>query len=155
MTWPDRVNKNAGLNAGSQSISQLAVTPLDPMENFRAIFSLLIEDQNFLDSISKDFIKADLLDSILKDLIAQNRDHALRILYQELVGADNVKSIREIDRETAKKEIQEYISNHPKCKTSEIIDNLRLDPIFTMEILKELKKADLVLSKRVESDERF
>ena len=57
---------------------------------------------------------------------------------------------RNIPREVAKTEIHEFINKHPGCKTSDIILNLNLDPPLVMEILKELKQEEVILSKPLE-----
>ena len=58
--------------------------------------------------------------------------------------------LRTLDMETARKNIQEFINKNPGCKTSEIIEDLRIDPELAVETLKQLKQDDLVLSKPIE-----
>jgi ribosomal protein S25 len=54
-----------------------------------------------------------------------------------------------IKKSTAKKEIQDYIHKHPWSLTSEIIENLRIEPPMAVKILKELKNEGLAVSKPV------
>jgi hypothetical protein len=58
---------------------------------------------------------------------------------------------RSISEEDAKKEIEGYITTHPKCRTSQIIDDLQLDPKFIVEILKQLEEEKSIQSKPIES----
>ena len=54
-----------------------------------------------------------------------------------------------IEESTAKKEIQDYIHKHPWSLTSEIIENLRIEPPMAVKVLKELKNEGLAVSKPV------
>jgi DNA-binding MarR family transcriptional regulator len=54
-----------------------------------------------------------------------------------------------IEKSTAKREIQDYIDKHPWSLTSEIIENLRIEPPMAVRVLKELKKEGLAVSKPV------
>jgi len=61
--------------------------------------------------------------------------------------------LKQIDKGEAKKQIQEFIETNPEtnpgCKTSDLIMNLELDPPFVIEILKELKKENIVQTEDV------
>jgi hypothetical protein len=121
-------------------ISMLSTeTPID-IKDIKESFSILLKHSDFLKGILRRFMREnnDFVKQLLLE-IAENQDP------QPII-------IRHIDREMAKKEIKEYIHAHLGCRTSEIIDNLNLDPIFTMEILKELKTEKCVSSKPVESN---
>lgn len=61
---------------------------------------------------------------------------------------DEVK-LQEVDTKEAVNMIQEFIQSNPGCRTSDLITNLQLPPQQVMEILKELKKEDLVQSKEI------
>lgn len=54
------------------------------------------------------------------------------------------------ERTSAKKEIIEYINKNPGCMTSAIIEHTRVEPLLAMEILKELKQENTVLSQPIE-----
>ena len=57
--------------------------------------------------------------------------------------------LKQIDKGEAEKQIQEFIETNPGCKTSDLIMNLELDPPFVIEILKELKKENIVQTEDV------
>jgi DNA-binding MarR family transcriptional regulator len=54
-----------------------------------------------------------------------------------------------IEKSTAKREIQDFVNKHPWSLTSEIIEQLRIEPPLTIKVLKELKKEGLAVSKPV------
>ena len=49
----------------------------------------------------------------------------------------------------AKREIQNFVNKHPWSLTSEIIEQLRIEPPLAIKVLKELKKEGLAVSKPV------
>jgi hypothetical protein len=60
-------------------------------------------------------------------------------------------SFRNINKTEAKKEIQNYINEHPEGSlTSKIIETLRIDPLLTSNILEEMRQEGLTFSKPVE-----
>jgi Mn-dependent DtxR family transcriptional regulator len=64
-----------------------------------------------------------------------------------------VKTIRfryDIDKATAKSEIQEFINKYPGSLTSEIIEKLRIEPPFAVDVLRELKNEGLPVSQPVD-----
>jgi hypothetical protein len=58
--------------------------------------------------------------------------------------------LKTMDREKAKREIHQFITKNPGSKTSQIIEKVGIDPELAVEILKELKAEDCVLSKPIE-----
>jgi hypothetical protein len=63
---------------------------------------------------------------------------------------DQEITFRSISKDEAKDQIRQYITQHPGSLTSEIIEALRIDPITTVDTLRELKHEGLVLSQAVE-----
>jgi hypothetical protein len=58
--------------------------------------------------------------------------------------------LKRMDRDEAKRQIHQFISKNPGSKTSQIIEKVGIDPELAVEILKELKAEDFVLSKPIE-----
>ena len=54
-----------------------------------------------------------------------------------------------IEKSIAKREIQDFVNKHPWSLTSEIIEQLRIEPPLAIKVLKELKKEGLAVSKPV------
>jgi CDP-glycerol glycerophosphotransferase (TagB/SpsB family) len=54
-----------------------------------------------------------------------------------------------IEKSIAKSEIQNFVNKHPWSLTSEIIEQLRIEPPLAINVLKELKKEGLTVSKPV------
>lgn len=135
---------------------QVAVTPTDPVENLEQFLMALTKNPKF-DHIFEYVARRKIEDSkffkfFLMNLIRDNREHILELIDEEFQHLEAAIPVRNIDKETARQEIQEYIRTHPKCRTSEIIENLNLNPIYAMEILKDLKEKDLIQSKPVKSN---
>jgi len=61
-----------------------------------------------------------------------------------------VIDLRVIPESEAKKVIKKYIMEHPGCITSEIIENLRLDPALVVETLDLLEEEGKVRGEEVE-----
>jgi len=61
-----------------------------------------------------------------------------------------VIDLRVIPESEAKKVIKKYISEHPGCITSEIIENLELDPALAVEALNLLEEEGKVRGEEVE-----
>ncbi|MBA7517070.1 hypothetical protein ES705_09120 [subsurface metagenome] len=54
-----------------------------------------------------------------------------------------------ISESEARVVIEGYIRGHPGCTTSEIIENLRLDPSLVVEVLNHLEEEDKVRGEEV------
>nr|QNO51300.1 hypothetical protein ILBEGJOJ_00030 [Methanosarcinales archaeon ANME-1 ERB6] len=67
---------------------------------------------------------------------------------KEIVG--KVIDLRVIPESEAKKVIKKYIREHPGCITSEIIENLNLDPALAVEALNVLEEEGKVRGEEVE-----
>lgn len=80
----------------------------------------------------------------LEDLIRSKEEEEIvprKIPDVELiVVAEEGIVLREIPEEEARKLILDYIEKHPGCLTSEIIENLALDPLLVGRILRQLEK---------------
>ncbi|MCK4397409.1 MAG: hypothetical protein KAV25_00260 [Methanophagales archaeon] len=61
-----------------------------------------------------------------------------------------VIELRVIPESEAKKVIKKYIREHPGCITSEIIENLELDPALAVEALNLLEEEGKVRGEEVE-----
>ncbi len=61
-----------------------------------------------------------------------------------------VIDLRVIPESEAKEVIKKYIREHPGCITSEIIENLRLDPALAVETLVLLEEEGKVRGEEVE-----
>ena len=61
-----------------------------------------------------------------------------------------VIDLRVIPESEAKKVIKKYISEHPGCITSEIIENLELDPALAVQALNLLEEEGKVRGEEVE-----
>lgn len=57
---------------------------------------------------------------------------------------------RVIPESEAKKVIKKYIREHPGCITSDIIENLKLDPALAVEVLNLLEEEGKVRGEEVE-----
>jgi Mn-dependent DtxR family transcriptional regulator len=55
-----------------------------------------------------------------------------------------------IEKSTAKNEIQDYINNNPGALTSDVIEKLRIEPPLAVEIIQELKNEGLIVSQPLE-----
>lgn len=60
---------------------------------------------------------------------------------------EDVVELKQIDKQTAKKQIKDFIEKNSGCKTSDLIIKLELDPPLVIEILKELKKEEVIQTK--------
>ncbi|MCL2116118.1 MAG: hypothetical protein FWH29_07845 [Methanobrevibacter sp.] len=69
-----------------------------------------------------------------------NSSDFLREAVREKLKAIEVINIRDIDYETAKKEVLEYHETHETAYISEISENLKLDLSLTVNIIDELIK---------------
>ncbi|MCL4436705.1 MAG: hypothetical protein M1503_09540 [Thaumarchaeota archaeon] len=58
--------------------------------------------------------------------------------------------VAQVSPEEAVSRIKEYIRTHPKCTTSDIIDDLAIDPDIVIEALSRLEQSDEVEGKVVE-----
>lgn len=83
--------------------------------------------------------------------LKKNDPNFVRELFDEsYISTKEEIPLSSMSPEQAKVAINEYIMNHPGCRTSEIAENLNIDPLEVVEILKELKKEGLVQSKAIE-----
>lgn len=57
--------------------------------------------------------------------------------------------LRSINKIDARDSIHQFIKQNPYCRTSEIIEKLRLEPDLVVETLKELREQEFVLSRPV------
>ena len=92
-------------------------------------------------------ISPEILESIKESLIHHfktNPDFLQEIMNKALAQPEEVIELKSIDKNDAKKLIQEYTESNPGIKTSDIIINLKLDPIQVMEILKELQEEQIL-----------
>lgn len=55
-----------------------------------------------------------------------------------------VITYRVLDKETVKHEITDFITENPKCTTSQIISKLRISPEQIAEALEELEREGVV-----------
>lgn len=92
--------------------------------------------------------KPDLAKEILRELI-NTKLVSSSVIAEVLSSPTDEVYFSVISRESAKSRIIEYINNNPGCMTSAIIEETKLDPLLTMEILKELKQENSVLSKSI------
>ena len=70
---------------------------------------------------------------------------------QEMVEPGGIKvEFKIIPESEAKGVIEGYVRAHPGCITSEIIENLRLDPALVVEVLNSLEEEGKVKSEEVE-----
>ncbi len=67
----------------------------------------------------------------------------LDLLKSEL-KQENVLEFRKISKDAAKELIRDYVLKNPGCLTSEIIENLKLDPELVVQILKELEEEGVI-----------
>ncbi len=118
-------------------IKQTYFLPPEVTRNIKKSVQIALKD--------KKIIKESLIEVLSKD------KEFLREILNEIHKAEDNESItRDIDKVTAKREIEEYIDTHPRCRTGHIIDDLQLDPEIVMEILKELKEEGSIQSKQIE-----
>jgi hypothetical protein len=98
---------------------------------------------------------AQLHRNVKKDKLSKDH-HRIRRNRREMTTIDHkhkqeIITFRDIDKAEAKKEIQNYLNEHPEGSlTSRIIESLRIDPLLTSNILEELKHEGLALSKSIE-----
>jgi len=80
-----------------------------------------------------------LLDALKKemDLMKARLD---KIESLERIEEEGVEELVEIPEKEALARINDYVKNHPGCRTSEIIYNLRLDPDLVLRVLKKLEE---------------
>jgi len=71
-------------------------------------------------------------------------DTIIHIIRDTKVEEIYLRDETEIPHELAKKVVANYIKDHPKCLTSDIIFGLKLDPEYVISILGELTKEGLV-----------
>jgi len=115
-------------------------------------------------TITVENIKRYHISNEAREDIKQSLEHVLRtdptILIQAVESVlkeknEPVDSLNEelelktFEKAEAKQMIKEYIDNNSGCKTSEIILKLSIDPMQAMEILKELRKEQVVQTKDV------
>jgi hypothetical protein len=110
---------------------------LPPKPAIDAVIRKLLDDRNLMKELFGKFLR-------------ENPEYIREVLNETYVAQNEEIPFRTVDRETAKREIDTYIGEHPRCRTGQIIEDLRLDPEFTMEILKELKTERIIQSKPVE-----
>ena len=72
-----------------------------------------------------------------------------RVIRKKDDKVPSVLHLKIIDKEEAKRKIQQFINKNPGCRTSQIIEKLEIDPELAIRILKELKEEDSVLSKPI------
>ncbi|MGA9387962.1 MAG: hypothetical protein WBV70_03950 [Candidatus Bathyarchaeia archaeon] len=87
------------------------------------------------------------LDIVIRqiDLIGSRLDKLEGFLENETEALELVK----IPEKEATKKVSEYISQHPGCRTSDIIYDLHLDPDLVLKVLRKLRKQEKVRGKNV------
>ncbi len=112
-------------------------------------FLILSYRQSYF-STRESFVKAirGLQDQIVG---LQKRVINLEMQIQEIQERKEEKEIefRVISENEAKKVIERYTSEHPGCTTSEIIENLKLDPALVVEVLNLLEEEGKVRGEEV------
>ena len=88
------------------------------------------------------------LDALKKemDLVNARLD---KIESLERIEEEGLEELVEIPEEEALAKIKDYVNNHPGCRTSEIIFDLRLDPDLVLKILKKLEERGKVRGEKI------
>jgi hypothetical protein len=133
---PKEHNSNDQYIIDKSQHSSLLLLPPQPVSKDEVIKKLLDD--------------TDLMKELFRKLVRENRGYVREVLNATYVADNDEMPFRTVDRETAKREIDTYIGEHPRCRTGQIIEDLRLEPEFTMEILKELKTERAIQSKPIE-----
>lgn len=71
----------------------------------------------------------------LKNLLLEIRELLLEI---RGTTSEEIIEFRKVSKEEARLMVKNYVINHPGCLTSEIIQDLKIDPELVVEILNEL-----------------
>jgi hypothetical protein len=125
---------------------------------------ILFKDKNLHKEILQEIFanQPQALRDIIKDFLYNNPQIIKGIIseffldHKELLNtsisnlSSNELVLQDIDKESAKKEIIQFIESHEGCLPSEIIEELKIDPNLVIEILKELKEQNLLESKAIE-----
>lgn len=141
MTFPEE-NSISG-----KSRQLLKISPDSSILSFANPIPEFTEIEEATESILRS--NPEIVKEILRKLININVMHKSYLANVLLSADDEIYFVRG-DRESAKTKIIEYVKKYPGCMTSDIIEQTRIDPILTMEILKELKKENSVMSKPIE-----
>jgi|Deesub1362A_J573_1020465.scaffolds.fasta_scaffold00834_20 DNA-binding MarR family transcriptional regulator len=77
-----------------------------------------------------------------KAYILKKLEHLKREIeeLEDLIESDEELIFKEMSEDEARKLVLDYIEKHPGCLTSEIIENLGLDPLLVGKILKQLEE---------------
>ncbi|RLI77343.1 hypothetical protein DRP04_11555 [Archaeoglobales archaeon] len=120
-------------------------------EHIRRIEKLYEEDlPNIFEKYITDWLKSG---ETMKALLLKLKEIEGRIeRIEEMLREQEEQSIefKELPKEEALKLIREYVKSHPGCLTSEIIEELGLDPAIVIEVLKELEERGEVESREPE-----
>ena len=89
-----------------------------------------------LESMKQNFLK------LIDELFARQKmlEERIEKLERRIAEEKRIIEFRELPKEEALRIIKEYIRKHPGCTTSQIIEDLRLDPPLVAEVLKELEE---------------
>jgi len=73
--------------------------------------------------------------------IKRELDKKIKILEERTTSTEEEEiKFRKIPEEEAKELVKKYISENPGCLTSEIIEELQLDPLLVAKVLKQLEE---------------
>ena len=93
------------------------------------------------------------LEEVLRKLLEEKLDDAIKKCLEEKEKhvETEVTELKEIPERKATTLIENYVKSHPRCLTSDIIFDLKLDPDLVLEILSKLEKAKKVRGESIES----
>ncbi len=57
---------------------------------------------------------------------------------------EDLITLKDIPKEEGRRNIIEYIKKNPGCMTSEIIEDLKINPSIVLDVLNDLEKENLV-----------
>lgn len=124
-------------------------TPISQWDIFNIPSQVILElITNFIPDVSKfSSLKLEPLIQEIRDLILEIKGLTMEIknLQKELKKTrflpeeEKEIELETVPKEEAKKMILEYVDKNPKCFTSDIILNLKLNPDLVLEILGELE----------------
>ena len=118
-----------------------------------------IKENNTITIISKKeeeiVLSPDMMISVKESLLSYcktDKKFIQEILMNALSDSnvDEVTQLRTLTKKEAKEEIIKFIKLNPGAKTSDIIFTLGIDPIVTVDLLKELKNEEKVGSEKID-----
>lgn len=127
---PKQIQKS--IRVEDSTVRTFQITP-EIMEDLRA---------SLIHTIKTD---SQLKKDLIFELLGKNE-----VLIPKQTTNDEEVFLKEVNKDEAKKQIQEFVQSNPGCRTSDIIFALKLDIDLVMETLKELKNEELVEGRDVE-----